>query len=94
MVSGIYTAWTTCSRRNTSQVTGPNIQLIRVVSVGENLLAPGTKLFSYVYTKLCETGQWRPDSRIQQSKNNLMIILVRFDVWSCQEVCAPRVLGS
>ncbi len=34
MVSGIYTTWTTCSRHNTSQVTGTNILLIRVVSVG------------------------------------------------------------
>ncbi len=34
MVSGIYTTWTTCSRHNTSQVIGPNILLIKVVSVG------------------------------------------------------------
>ncbi len=34
MLSGIYTAWTTCLRPNTSQVTWPNILLIRVVSVG------------------------------------------------------------
>ncbi len=34
MVSGMYTTWTTCSRHNTSRVTGTNILLIRVVSVG------------------------------------------------------------
>ncbi len=34
MVGGIYTTWTTCSHHNTSQMTGPKILLIRVVSVG------------------------------------------------------------
>ncbi len=39
MVGG---TWPTCSRLDTSRLTGPNIQLINVVSLDAKVLAPGT----------------------------------------------------